>query len=208
MLALLRVWCQPTKSCLSLPVMLTCVVRIRTESTYRVSWRHVDTVLSVRSKVPQAGPATAAIFHGLGLILEVKGVSDEMLLKLSKTGIAVTADLLRNVMTRAAAEISSVPTGDHCPSGCVPVKLEITDNADFRMFSTVVSVIPILLRSPQMTKSSKICKYLLCIYRITKPPGIAFNSLTHPLSLVHQLHIHPPRPVPCRIHSPTSESSS
>ena len=91
----------------------------------------------------EIGPAAAAIFCGIRLFLDMKGLSDHSIDQLSKCGVSVGPKALRKYIQMAASSIESYTVRADPPPGMKLSLLWTTDNADFHLFSRVLSVIPI-----------------------------------------------------------------
>jgi len=89
-----------------------------------------------------AGPGSAAVIHGIKLILDEKGVNDELLGELAKEGISAPAALLRKFLKEAAAAIDKIDVRAPPPEGKVWSTLAVLDNADFHLLGAVRSVVP------------------------------------------------------------------
>ena len=88
-------------------------------------------------------PAAAAIFYGISMMLDMKGLSDELVDELKEKGYTPGAKALRSYIQKAASAIESGHDREHPPPGYVGAKVWVSDNADFRLFARVFSALPI-----------------------------------------------------------------
>jgi len=93
------------------------------------------------SKIQTEGPASAALFYTLLMILDMKSASDEVVNRFAALGIGANAQYLRSILARVAAEVDPYALRSPDEYGRLPIILNTADNADFSLFSRVVSVI-------------------------------------------------------------------
>jgi len=78
----------------------------------------------------------------MNLLLDMKGISDDVLHDLSEGGVTSSAKVLRQFTREAAAAINSKEVRGPYPPGKVPCLAHTGDNADFRLYARVLSAIP------------------------------------------------------------------
>ena len=94
-------------------------------------------------KPPMDGPALLSLYHGISLILDMKGTSEPVLEKLGEAGFTRSPDVLREYLHKIASGID--PDSVRCapPKGMAPIVAWTADNADYHLFSRCLSLIPV-----------------------------------------------------------------
>lgn len=112
-----------------------CVAKILTAMTSMHLAQSRDTQVS--------GPGATAIWHGLSLLLDGKGVNEKLLARFATEGISANANRLRDCLVAASSIIDTLDVRLPPPPGFMYHSIVSADNADTHVFASVISCIPI-----------------------------------------------------------------
>lgn len=90
-----------------------------------------------------SGPASAALFHGIHLMLDMRGTSDRLLDRLAAEGVCRPAHVIRMWIQKLADAIDPINARKPPKSGESYVIGWTADNADYHLFHRCVSVVPV-----------------------------------------------------------------
>ena len=92
---------------------------------------------------PVSEPSSALLSHGIKLMLDMRGTSDSLLNKLAKEGVCREANVLRHWIKKLARAIDPLDVRSPPPKGMSHVKAWTADNADYHLFHSCRSAIPV-----------------------------------------------------------------
>ena len=90
-----------------------------------------------------SGPSIALLSHGIHLMIDMRGTSDRLLDSLAEEGVCRPARVLRVWIQKIAEAIDPLSTRSPPPAGETLVLCHTADNADYHLFHTCVSVVPV-----------------------------------------------------------------
>ena len=84
--------------------------------------------------IPLNGPASEAIINGIAMIMDMKGISDNLLNSFDKKGFTISANRARDIITEATTNINSSNVRELNKDDYKPILLHTGDNADMAKF--------------------------------------------------------------------------